>query len=72
MILLLPIKPTGRRVYEEIWSVASVLLKKSSIYHNKKNRWWEQKGWEDKIAKDNDTYKPFVLKTVERSGFSCS
>ncbi|CDW76980.1 ubiquitin carboxyl-terminal hydrolase 15 [Stylonychia lemnae] len=69
-IFILPAKPTGRRIYEEIWAVAQNILKKSSIYHHKKNLWWEQKNWEEKLNFKPDEiqqYKPFVLKTVERS-----
>jgi len=40
-IFILPAKPTGRRIYEEVWAVAQNILKKSSIYHHKKNLWWE-------------------------------
>lgn len=74
LILLLPLKPTGRRVYEEIWALASNILKKSSIYHDKRNRWWEQKSWEEKLTSKvkEDIFKPFILKIVDRSGFACS
>jgi len=31
----------GKRVYEEVWSVACNILKRTSIYHDRRNRWWE-------------------------------
>jgi hypothetical protein len=46
----MPLKPTGKRVYDEVWAIASNILKKDSIYHDKRNRWWEQKNWEEKLA----------------------
>jgi hypothetical protein len=73
---LIPFKPTGIRVYEEVWAVASSILKKNSIYHDKRNRWWEQANWEDKLHslmnKEESSFKPFVLKIVDRSGYTCS
>jgi hypothetical protein len=68
----LPLKPSGRRVYEEVWLAASHILKKSSIYHNKQNLWWEQSNWQDLVDNKDAIFRPFVLKTVERSGYSCS
>ncbi len=32
LILVLPLKPTGRRVYEEVWAMASNIIKKTSMY----------------------------------------
>lgn len=49
LIFLVPLKPTGRRIYEEVWAIASNILKKNSIYHDKRNRWWEHANWEDKL-----------------------
>jgi ubiquitin carboxyl-terminal hydrolase 4/11/15 len=70
----MPLKPTGRRVYEEVWALASNILKKSSIYHDKRNRWWELPNWEEKYSSStkDDTFKPFVLKIVDRTGYCCS
>lgn len=51
IIFILPKCPSGRRVYEEVWAVAQNILKKSSIYHNMKNLWWEQANWQDKFMK---------------------
>jgi len=48
---MLPFIPTGRRLYEEVWAVACNILKKSSIYHDSKNLWWEQKNWKDLLKK---------------------
>jgi hypothetical protein len=75
LIFLMPLKPTGRRVYEEVWAVASNILKKASIYHDKRNRWWEQRNWEDRFnspVKGEEIFKPFVLKIVDRTGYTCS
>lgn len=47
VIMTLPIYLSGRRLYEEVWAVACNLLKKSSIYHDNKNLWWEQRNWSD-------------------------
>jgi hypothetical protein len=48
-------------------------LKKNSIYHDKRNRWWEQKNWQDKVSNQKEeVFKPFVLKLVDRQGYSCS
>ena len=73
-IFNMPLKPTGRRVYEEVWALASNILKKSSIYHDKRNRWWELPNWEEKYSSSmkDDTFKPFVLKIVDRTGYCCS
>ena len=68
-------KPNGRRIYEEVWAIASSILKKNSIYHDKRNRWWEQANWEDKLNSlhhKEEIFKPFVLKVVDRSGYTCS
>jgi hypothetical protein len=51
IIFLIPLRPTGRRVYEEVWALASKILKKTSIYHDKRNRWWEFQNWEEKLSK---------------------
>jgi hypothetical protein len=58
-----------------VWAIASSILKKNSIYHDKRNRWWEQANWEDKLNSQHnkeEIFKPFVLKVVDRSGFTCS
>jgi ABC-type proline/glycine betaine transport system ATPase subunit len=34
--------------------------------------WWEQSNWNDLVNNKDAQFKPFVLKTVERSGYSCS
>jgi hypothetical protein len=70
----MPLKPTGKRVYEEVWSVACNILKRTSIYHDRRNRWWEQKNWEDKLNSNNkdEIFKPFIIKIVDRSGYTCS
>lgn len=69
----MPLKPTGRRIYEEVWALASKILKDTSVYHDRRNRWWEGPNWQDKLQNSkDDVFKPFILKTVDRSGYSCS
>ena len=63
--------PTGRRIYEEVWSMANVLLKnpkKISL------PWWQNPDWEKILdqKKDKGMLEPFVLKYVDHSGYSCS
>lgn len=54
IIIMMPLKPSGRRVYEEVWAMAAHILKKSSIYHDKRNRWWEQKDCLEKFQNPSD------------------
>ena len=73
--MILPFCLTGKRLYEEVWAVANNVLKKTSAFHDLKNLWWEQRNWQSKLVKresEIQQFKPFVLKSVERSGFSCS
>mmetsp|Transcript_42310 Transcript_42310/g.64887 ORF Transcript_42310/g.64887 Transcript_42310/m.64887 type:complete len:187 (+) Transcript_42310:3547-4107(+) len=73
--MVLPIKPTGRRIYEEVWSIAHKILRKDSKYLKKSNLWWNQKNWRELMMSEKGkqgNLKPFVLKTVDRQGFSCS
>ena len=49
IIFSMPTVPSGRRVYEEIWASAHVLLKPTSRYHRPMTRWWERKGWRELI-----------------------
>jgi hypothetical protein len=41
----MPLKPSGKRIYQEVWAVAHTMLKKNSIYHQKEKLWWEQEKW---------------------------
>jgi len=75
ILMVLPIKPTGRRIYEEVWSIAHKILRKDSKYLKKSNLWWNQKNWRELMMSEKGkqgNLKPFVLKTVDRQGFSCS
>jgi hypothetical protein len=42
IILMIPLKPTGRRVYEEIWAVAHNILKKDGNLIPHDQLWWNQ------------------------------
>ena len=65
--------------------MAQNILKKSSVYHNMKNLWWEQANWQDKFLKQETSiqdhgntegaalqFKPFVLKIIDRFGYNCT
>jgi hypothetical protein len=45
MVVLMPLKPSGRRIYEEVWALGSKILKDTSVYHDRRNRWWEAPNW---------------------------
>ena len=68
IILILPLKPTGRRIYEEIWAIAHNILKKDGNLIPYDQLWWNQKDWKEKMneARYDGGLKPFVLKTVDR------
>lgn len=66
MILSITRKPCGRRLYDEVWAIASNLLKQNCKYHRPSLRWWERKDWKNFIKKNDGVYKPFILKTVDR------
>lgn len=75
IILLLPLQPTGKRLYEEVWAVAHSLLKKDSQYHDRESHWWNQKEWKQILDGSKDSKSsclPFVLKFVDRQGYNCS
>lgn len=63
--------PSGRRIYDEIWTFASKLVKQNSKLHRPIQRWWERKDWAKSIEKGL-ICKPFVIKTVTLNGFNCS
>ena len=69
---MLPKQPSGRRIYDEVWSVAHLLLRPTSKYNLPPHRWWELKNWKQFVTNNEGIYKPFVLKTVDRSGYACS
>ena len=64
--------PSGRRIYDEVWSSAHVLLKPTSRFHRPALRWWEKKHWRETTESDRPIYAPFVLKAVDKTGFVCS
>ena len=75
--MLLPLMPTGRRIYEEVWAMAQIMLKRDSkflVSREKTNFWWEDKDWEDILERQREggVVSPFVLKYVDRQGFNCS
>ena len=73
--------PTGRRIYEEVWSLAQVILKKNSAYlppqAGRQHLWWDSEASREAAlhpekASNSGQFKPFVLKYVDRQGYSCS
>lgn len=72
VILSIPRKPCGRRLYDEVWAIASNLLKQGCKFHRPSLRWWERKDWKSYIKKGDGIFKPFVLKSVDRQGYACS
>ena len=73
LIFSLPTVPSGRRIYDEVWAGAHVLLKPTSRFHRPNSRWWERKNWRE-ILNDasKSIYSPFVLKAVDRTGYVCA
>jgi len=47
LVFTLPTVPSGRRIYDEIWATAHVLLKPNSRFHRPMTRWWERKNWRE-------------------------
>ena len=72
IILCLPQMPSGRRIYDEVWAIAHVLIKPTSRLHKPMSRWWERKDWKQVIKSKEGLYSPFVLKQVAKDGYSCS
>ena len=68
----MPKAPSGRRVYEEVWASAHVLLRPNSRFHTPNYRWWEKKNWRDIVNSGKGVYAPYVLKMVDRTGYVCS
>ena len=57
--------------------MAHRILKKNSKYLDRENQWWNHKDWKQTLDKSEDLssqseLKPFVLKMVDRQGYSCS
>ena len=72
LIFQIPKYPSGRRIYDEVWASAHVLLKSNSKFHRLNTRWWERKNWKELVESGNGIFAPFVLKTVDRQGYMCS
>ena len=62
----MPFHPSGRRIYDEVWAAAHVLLKPNSKFHRVNARWWERKDWRKIYDSKKGIYAPFVLKMVDR------
>ena len=63
--------PSGRRIYEEIWSMAQTILNKQSKFlKSTEHLWWMKDNWEEQL-KTGRPLEPFVLKMVDRAGFTC-
>jgi len=71
-IFLMPTVPSGRRIYDEVWATAHMLLKPHSRYHKPLTRWWERKNWREIVNSGSGIFAPFVLKAVDRQGYACS
>jgi len=65
----MPIEPSGRRIYDEVWALAHVLVKPTSKFHRPNSRWWERKDWKGFIKEKTGVFRPFVLKLVDRFGY---
>ena len=68
----MPTVPSGRRIYDEIWATAHVLVKPQSKYHRGPARWWERKNWRDLTESGKGIYAPFALKAVDQTGYACA
>ena len=51
LILNMPAQPSGRRIYDEVWALAHVLIKPNSKIHRPNSRWWERRDWTSFIQK---------------------
>ena len=72
LFFTLPLVPSGRRIYDEVWASAHVLLKPNSRFHRPMTRWWERKNWREFTSSSKGIFSPFVLKAVDKSGYVCS
>ena len=68
---MLPTVPSGRRVYDEVWASAHVMLRPNTRFHRPTIRWWERKNWREATRGGKGIFAPFVLKAVDRSGLVC-
>jgi hypothetical protein len=80
IVLTVPLFPSGRRLYEEIWMMAQILLRKDSKFLNPDEQrdgvlWWTDLTSSKELmteAENKGTLQPFVLKYVDRQGYNCS
>lgn len=70
-VVSVPKNPSGRRLYDEVWTLAAGLVKHNSKLNKPTHRWWERRDWEKNIGAQS-VFKPFVLKTVKMNGLNCS
>ena len=70
-IIKIPTMPSGRRLYDEIWTMSSNLLKHNAKCQKSVNRWWERKDWKNHVS-EFAMFKPFILQYVQKNGLSCS
>ena len=49
LLISMPKYPSGRRIYDEVWAAAHILLKPNSRFHRLNSRWWERKGWKENV-----------------------
>lgn len=47
------------------------MLQTDSPMHFKKNRWWEKPDAKNKLKKSDASFKPFVVKVVDKTGLHC-
>ena len=47
LFFTMPTVPSGRRIYDEVWASAHVMLKPNSRFHRPMTRWWERKNWRE-------------------------
>jgi len=72
LVFQMPLKPTGRRIYEEVWSMAHTLVKDSSrLFDTKADKpkfWWQQRDWKNMLEskRGEGGLTPFVIKMVDR------
>jgi len=68
------LEPTGREIYDEIWTLAHGILKPDSEYLDSQNLWWNKSNWKEILegSKQQSQLKPFVLKYVDRGAFNCT
>lgn len=86
IVLVLPHELTGIQLYEEVWAHAQSILKAECEFLEREKIWWLDEHWADLLEQQREAdeqtaagkpqsptgLKPFILKTVDRSGHYCS